>query len=249
MKKIALLFATLGACFTITVHAQLIAYVYPNFQTIKSKTFTRFADSYAAANSSQLRTVKPSTPGVGFTIGAGFAFEDNPILWVVEYSRAKSSASFIRNDGGERNLSLHANMLNGRWNIILGEHEANTLNGIIDLGLGIGRAVIKSSYVQGSSPVNSAALDGKYTGFHGELSGGLGLAYMLTDYIGIRANCSYHLSIFPIRLDDADKDTDYDSLPQDFASYSMSPPNYIGEEVKDDFRYFKFAVGIVLLAY
>jgi hypothetical protein len=235
-------------CTSTLLKAQIvIGYIHPNFQTIKSKSFEKFAKSYASANGNVLRDYDIAKPGTGLTIGAGFSFEDNPIVWVVEYSRSRSSAVFERNDGGQRNLSLHSNMLNGRWNILLGEYESNTINGLLDLGVGIGRAVVKSSYTQGSSPVNSAALDGKYTGFHGELSAGLSVVYMLTDFMGVRAGFNYNISIFPIRLDDADKDSDYDSLPQDFATYAVNPSNYMGEEVKDDFRYFKFGLGIIFV--
>jgi hypothetical protein len=65
--------------------------------------------------------------------------------------------------------------------------------------------------------------------------------------MGVRAGFNYNISIFPIRLDDADKDSDYDSLPQDFATYAVNPSNYMGEEVKDDFRYFKFGLGIIFV--
>jgi hypothetical protein len=140
-------------------------------------------------------------------------------------------------------------MLNGRWNILLGECEANTINGILDLGMGIGNAVIKSSYTQGSSPVNSAALDGKYTGFHAELSAGLSVVYMLTDFMGVRAGFNYNISMFPIRMDDADKNSDYDTLPQDYATYILGPSYYTGEEVEDDFRYFKFGLGIIFVGH
>lgn len=130
--------------------------------------------------------------------------------------------------------------------IPIGDYEENRFLGMIDFGAGLGRAVINTGFEQGNTPINSSVFDGKYTGFHGEVSGGLSLMYMFGP-VGLKASCSYNLSAFATRLDDKNKDMDYDSLPQDVASFAVDPSIYTGDEVKDDFRYFKFGIGVVLI--
>lgn len=246
-KKLFLLFALSTVVYSLRAQVA-IAYFNPNYQTIGSKSFQNFASSYASVNANVLSDWDSERPGVGWTIGIGMGGTDHATMGL-EYSRSKSFAEFNRTDGGQRKFSLHSNMLNFRTNILIGNYNAGTINGMIHLGAGMGRAVIKSSYTQGSTSVNSAALDGKYTGFHGEISAGLSLVFMFSDYIGIKAGCTYNTSMWPIRLDDKEKDMDYDSLPQDFATYSQGPTYYVGEEVKDDFRYLQFRLGILVLTH
>ncbi len=238
---------TLAAFFLIQLNAQTgIAYLNPNFQQIGSKSFDAFTQSYLAVNAGNLSSFNTSQPGIGFTIGGGIAASNSSAILGVEYSRSKSKAEFNFNNNARRYFSLHSNLIAFKFMIPLGDVEENRFLGLIDFGAGMGRAVIKSNFEEGNTPINSSALDGKYTGFHGEISGGLSLMYMFGP-VGIKAGCSYNLSAFAIRLDDKDKDADFDSLPQDFAAYSINPSVYAGEEVKDDFRYLKFGLGVVVV--
>ena len=245
-RQLLFLSLPLLLCFT-ALRAQVgIAYFNPTFQQIGSKSFSAFAESYRALNSSNLKSFNISQPGVGFTIGGGIADVNSGFVLGLDYSRSKSKAEFNFNDNGRRYFSLHSNLLVFKFMIPLGDVEENRFLGLIDFGAGLGRAVIKSDFEQGSTPINSSALDGKYTGFHGEVSGGLSLMYMF-GVVGVKANCSYNLSFFATRLDDKNKDMDIDSLPQDVAAFALNPSTYAGEEVKDDFRYLKFGLGVVVV--
>jgi hypothetical protein len=247
MKRL-LLFLSFGLLLNAEpLNAQVgIAYLNPNYQQIGSKSFAAFAESYRALNSANLKSFSLSQPGIGFTIGGGIAATNSAAILGIEYSRSKSKAEFNFNDNGRRYLSLHSNLLVFKFMIPLGDVEENRFLGLIDFGAGMGRAVIKSDFEQGSTPINSSALDGKYTGFHGEVSGGLSLMYMF-GIVGVKASCSYNLSFFATRLDDKNKDMDFDSLPQDVAAFALNPSTYTGEEVKDDFRYLKFGLGVVVV--
>ncbi|MCA6365176.1 MAG: hypothetical protein IM638_19245 [Bacteroidetes bacterium] len=223
-----------------------IAYINPNFQQINSKSFNAFANSYVATNGFALSSYDFSQTGTGFTIGGGIAASNSPIILGMEYSRAKSTAEFNFTNKAQRYLSLHSNLLNFKFMIPVGDFGENRFLGLIEFGAGLGRAVIKSEFQQGTTPINSTALDGKFTSFHGEVSGGFSLMYMFGP-LGLKASCSYNMSLISSRLDDKDKEMDYDSLPQDFGAFILAPAAYTGEEVKDDFRYLKFGLGVVVI--
>jgi hypothetical protein len=247
MKRVVLSLLSLFSCFATSLHAQVgLAYIQPTYQLIQSKSFSAFANSYAAVNGASLSSWKTDQMATGFTIGGGISSTNSPILLGIEYSRAKSRAEFNFNNNARRSFSLHANMLNFKSYAVIGNLEQFPFAGMLEFGIGMGRAVIKSDFEQGDTPINSAVLDGKYTGFHGEVSAGLSLLYMFGP-VGLKATCTYNLSFFATRLDDKEKESDFDSLPQDFTSFVTAPDQYIGEEVKDDFRYLKYGLGVILV--
>lgn len=225
---------------------EALLYFNLNSQVIGSKSFKAFTNSYQTVNANELASSNLNQPGIGFTIGGTIRAKNSSAFLGLEYSRSKSKAEFNFSDNGRRYFSLHSNLATFKFFIPIGDVEENNFFGLVDFGAGLGRAVIKSDFEQGSITKNSSILDGKYTGFHGEVSAGFSLVYTF-GIVGIRASANYNLSAFGIRLDDKDKEMDFDSLPQDFQSYSNGPDTYIGEEVKDDFRYFKFGLGVMVV--
>lgn len=223
-----------------------LVYISPSYQHIRSASFSRFTSGYAVVNNAELSDELNEQPGIGFNVGFGLQATNSIAILGVEYSRAKSAAMFRFRNNAERKFTLHSNLLIFKFMLPIGDVEESPFFGLIDLGAGLGRAVINSTFTQGNTPINSSALDGKYTGFHGEVSAGLSLVYRFGP-LGIKASCLRNWSMFPTRLDDQNKDMDYDSLPQDYASYVVNPERYMGAEVKDDFKYFTFSLGVVLV--
>jgi hypothetical protein len=246
IRKFTLLASFLLLQFTL-LHAQAgVAYISPSYQNISSKSFNAFAESFKTANAPLLNSSATNQPGIGFHIGGGIVATNSDALLGVEYSRARSSAEFNFANNARHRFSLHSNLIMFKMMIPIGDYEENRFLGIIDFGAGLGRAVVKSEYEPGNSPLGASILEGKYTAFHGEVSAGLSLMYMFGP-VGIRANCSYHIAPFSSRLDDKDKEMDFDSLPQDYAAFNINPAVYTGDEVKDDFRYLRFGLGVVLI--
>jgi hypothetical protein len=248
IKKITLVTALLFLQL-LRLNAQVfIAYINPNFQQVNSKTFNAFANSYVAVNGQGLSSYNLQQTGTGLTIGLGINTRTKGVILGMEYSGAKSKTEFRFSNNARRYLSKHSNLLNFRIMVPVGDIDENRLLGLVEFGTGIGQAQIKSGFEQGNTPMSSVELDGNYKTIHTEISAGASLMYML-GVVGLKAGLTYNFTPYSTTLYDDNKALDFDSLPQDYSSFSYSPSTYSGEGVKSDFRYLKFGVGIVLLVH
>jgi hypothetical protein len=247
MIRKSTLFSAILLLQILSLKAQVaIAYINPNFQQINSKSFNAFANSYLAINGPGLSSYNLVQTGTGFTVGFGINTRSTSIILGAEYSRSNSTTEFNFANQARRYMSKHSNLLNFRMMIPVGDIEEKSFLGMVEFGAGIGKAVIKSGFDQGSTPINSEALDGKYSTIHMEVSGGLSLMYMFGP-VGLKAGCTYNITPFSTRMFDDSKELDFDSLPQDYGLFTYNPSTYSGEEVKDDFRYLKFGLGVVVI--
>jgi hypothetical protein len=224
-------------------------YVTPQFQKIKSASFNKFITGYEAVQKNQLTDgrVKNGT-GTGFAIGIGISnAPNNNNIFSLEYSRSSDqySAAFVQ--GGVRKFALQNNYISFNFGFPIGDVENDAFLIVMpEFGAGLGNAIVVSSYKQGATPVNSSALDGRYKSFHGNLMGGATVIFNFGG-VGLKASARYNLPMFPTGLKDKSKPYGTDRLPVDYSAWTVNPSDYMGSEVKDDFKYFQLGLGICVL--
>ena len=249
MKRYLTLLLLVGIHTISFSQAGLYAHINPVFQNIKSKTFATFLDEYKQVHQPLLSAegVKPSL-GNGWSVAAGY-IEGNAILGI-EYVRAKQNYTAFFANGGERKFSLCNNLFMFNFGLagrLFGEGDGHSMFIIPELGAGLGNAKIVSTYKQGNTNVNSDLLDGVYKGFHAKVNGGMRLAYTIQG-IGINVGAKYHLPMFPLELTDKNKNfIEDDRLATNFKAWSSNPGQVLPEGVKDDFKYWQFSIGLVLI--
>lgn len=238
----------------VAVNAQTFAvYAGPQFEKIQSKTFSNFKNSYRSVFNSDLKSTGiQSQLGTGFLAGISFGalsgnVDGNLSSFAIEYARTAQVHKAEFTDGAVRKFRMKNNFASFNYgiNFPIRLKEGDEFNHYLyikpELGIGLGSFRIISSFKAGTSGKTDLNINGTYKTTSGNAMAGLSLSY-LHHYIGVRCWARYNKQMFAGPLLDKSKPTGEDRLFTDVRNYSNG---LIGDEVRNDFKYLQFGIGLV----
>lgn len=250
-KSLLLVIASLGLS---PLFAQAFsAYIVPQFQNLHSSTFNQFRSSYNARFVNDLD--KELSPGLGRGMVYGINFgalsgntDDNPFVFGFEYSRTSQMHRATFNDAATRSFKAKNNVfainmgLDFGIRLIEGDYISHYLFIRPEVGLGLGSSKIIADFKSGTTGKTDLDISGTYKTTSGNAMAGIGLTY-LVGYVGIKFYTRYNTQMFPTGMHNPDRETGEDRLYLDVSNYSSG---MIGDEVRNDFKYLQFGIGLVV---
>lgn len=228
-------------------------YAGPQSEKIKSKTFSEFISSYNSEFNNDLKNGGiQSQLGTGFLAGISFGalsgnVDGNLSSFALEYSRTSQIHKAEFTDGAVRRFKMKNNFASFNYGISfpIRLKEGDEFNHYLfikpELGIGLGSSRIISSFKEGTSGKSDLNISGTYKTTSGNAMAGLSLTY-LHHYIGVRCWARYNTQMFAGPLLDRSKPTGVDRLYTDVSNYTSG---LIGKEVRNDFKYLQFGIGLV----
>lgn len=246
MKKLFILFCLIvGSSSLKAGHNGLYAHFSMHTQNFKSKSFSQFLESYTALNKNLLENGKVNQGlGTGWSLGVGSCAGN--IIVGVEINRSRQAYTGKFLNSNVRNFSTHKNLFSFLLGGVIGEPGENKLLVIPDLVAGLGSAYIRTDFEVNNGTNTTSALKGKYKTFHGNIAPGLSLAYSFGE-VSLKAGARYNVPLFPTFLQNKDYEYGFDRIPQDYSTWVINPGNYMGEEVKDDFKFWQYSIGVAII--
>jgi hypothetical protein len=250
-KSLLLIIATLGLS---PLFGQAFsAYIVPQFQNLSSSTFKQFRSSYNTRFVDDLD--KELSPGLGRGMVYGISFgtlsgntDDNPFVFGFEYSRTSQMHRATFNDAAVRSFKTKNNVfainmgLDFGIELIEGDYISHYLFIRPEVGLGLGSSKIIADFKSGTSGKTDLDINGTYKTTSGNAMVGIGFSY-LVGYVGIKFYTRYNTQFFATGMHNPDRETGEDRLYMDVRNYNSG---IIGDEVRNDFKYLQFGIGLVI---
>lgn len=222
-------------------------YLHPNFQTIRSTSFENFATAYNRFLSTDIISeINPDQVGVGWGIG-GMINSEAGLKIGLEYNKVRSKFAATFEDGAVRDFKISDGGVSLCFGYSPGEFtKLFYLYPVV--GVTIGQNKLISSYTPGTNNFDGAFLNGKYKSIALKYNLGVNMA-IGADHLKLLVKVHYVSKSLREDLVDNEKNlnvVENGKIGQDYADFAVDPYTYSGKYLENDFRGFRFSLGVSL---